>query len=316
MKYKHFIFFNVLVIVLMGLAISCSNPLQKKAPSESKQGDKEQPQDLERLLTTVDDIFQNLIEIDTMQRTKDEQPKDQEQGKKTEEEVAQQEQTKQDKGTEGGKAGPETQGEQQQPKDEGKEGEEGKKQEDIKKAWADAKETVEKLNTGWNSFEPKAEEENISKDATSAFEEELNTLSTSVKDKKLIESLTAANGLQKYLSDFTSHYKEIVPPKLYDIKYYYQESYVKSIEKSWIESKEQAEKALEEWKKITSDMEKEDEELAKKMQFSIEDMALAADTEDITVMELKYNVVKENYKAFEKLFQDKAEEEKKEKKQE
>lgn len=196
-------------------------------------------------------------------------------------------------------------------KQQGQGGDQG--QQEMKTEWKDIESSLEKLHEGFNAFEPKAEEENISKEEITGFEDELNKLSIAVKDKKIKEALAAANGIQKHFPEFFKHYKEDVPHELYVVKYNYQEIYVKAVDKKWKDASEADKEALKAWDEISTDIEKEDKELAKKTEMSLKDLEQALKTEDITVVAAKIKVIKNNYKAIEKLFKDKAEEQQKDK---
>lgn len=299
MKCANKILIIILIALVFILSCSCSSPQKKKGSDSKFSNGKEQPSELQKLLADIENTYESIDKMITEEKKKE---KEKEKSKPVQGPVG----GSKSEGSSSGQQQGKEQGQEKSGK--GKEDESKKPEDKSKEEWKKIEDDVEKLHHDWNGFEPKAEEENISRDKITSFEDQLNSLSSAIENKELKEALSSVNGLQKEVSEFTGKFKEVVPATLYDIKYQYQQTYIEALKDVWPKAKNQASETLKIWDDAKSDLEKEDKDLAMKMEFSLKDLEHSITTKDLNVLSIKVKVITQNYKAFEKIYKDKAKE--------
>lgn len=163
--------------------------------------------------------------------------------------------------------------------------------EDTEAVWDDIKMKITELHSQWNELEPLLVKENVSEDLISAFEEELDSLTTFSTSKNQSGVLTAANQLTFYLSKFREPFTEDETPLAYELRYHVRSIVLNAAGGDFAEAQDSLAYIKEQQRSLTRNI--EDEESAE-MDNSLDNLERALDKENLDLVKINAAEVMEN----------------------
>lgn len=295
----------LLISILFFVYITGCSKIFQNSKGESNQESQDQKKDPPKILTSMEEDTEKIIE--EIQKIKDQEAdmvrqqqiqkkegekEEKEQSQKGEEQESQGQGQKQGKNKQQGED--ESDGGQQKQGQEQKQGEEQKDQQTPKVDWSSIEKTIENLHSNWNTYEIQARKDGASQDLLENYELQLDTLTNWIMSHSEAETLKAANTLYQYYPRFLNLYKHQAPPDVKEIVYYVRQIIIDAQENNWEEIDERLEAITKAWQTAKVRMEKPDQELNQKVEAAIEDFSRVAKQQNYLLTKLKGNILLKN----------------------
>ncbi|RBP40638.1 hypothetical protein [Garciella nitratireducens] len=291
MKIKKMIYLLTIVIVSCGIILGCRGEERLIPESKERKNREEIPKTLKAMEQKVHSIIGNLESIEELIKIK---PEDIEPPK------TQSEKQEKPKGEE-----PEPQsGDQssqqavvQQPSiEQEQQKKQMQKQAQVLEKWQKSEEDIKSLHESWNAYELNALKDGGDQGRIDKMETALSSLTSGIEEKNKEKALVAANDVILSLSDFMGLYKGNVDGTLAKIEYIARQSYMDSKEGDWEAATEKIEdkNSLIDALRQGADIKEKQEKLIDKLNLSIEDLKIAIEQKDLSLVEIKRDIVVKN----------------------
>lgn len=272
----------VVTICLILSLISCSRMLGQNN-KQQEQNDQQKKKDPPSALTEMEKETDSMIQ--QIQKIRDQRAQM----------IRQQTSTSQKQNTED-KSQQATQKQGQQ-----KQGQQKSQNQDIQQTqltlnWQDFEKKIKALNELWNSYEPQAKKDGAPDVLISQFENQLNTLTSTIMARNEEETLVAANGLYQYYPQFFNLYRHKAPPEIKEIKYYLQEIVINAEAGKWEDAAALLGNMEKAWQTAKTRMQKPDKELNERIDYAIQDFLQVVKQKDLQLVKLKGEILLKNVK--------------------
>ncbi|KXZ40520.1 hypothetical protein SAMN05661008_00782 [Alkalithermobacter thermoalcaliphilus JW-YL-7 = DSM 7308] len=164
----------------------------------------------------------------------------------------------------------------------------------IEQAWLDIKRDVVDIHGSWNEVKAKLDSVSIEDSIIENFENNLASLTKSVDEMKVLDSLVYINNLTKYIADFNIHYKSLVNPHIERMKYSIRKAVLLSHLGRFDEALQTLENVSDDLNKVSQAIQKEDKDAFLKIKYSIEDLKKAVQSQDLKMINIKAPIVIDN----------------------
>ncbi len=286
------------------------NILRSPSPKEDE-GDKKKnpPKSLTQMEEQTDGIIQGIEDVQQRraQQIREEKHPSKESKPKTqlEEKPGQQNQGQQMSQEQGQAQGQEQEGqqanqEQQQGQQQGGQQTSPAQQPEAKPKpipepdWNKLESTVETLHEQWNSYEPYARADGAMNETISNFEKQLISLAEQIMARNEEKTLTAANTLYSYFSDFLKLYAHNQPPEITELRGLTRQIIQYGQQEKWIETKPLIDKMKESWQDAKTKMKKPDQMLNSKIEAALNDFQYVVNEKKINLARIKGNILVKN----------------------
>ena len=278
---KHLWIFILLIaisITLIGIVAGCRQKAEKPTPENTEEKNKEK-----KLPDTLEDIESSLKNIiRTLDKDKDEEKDKEEVTIESKTEIKQEEDSK--------KAENET---KQETK------EEIKKEDPEEKQWKTVEKQVKELHKNWNSLQPDIVQAASPKEAIDEFSNLLNSLTLYAEAKDMQNTLFAANEVYRIIPIFMAQFDSKVPPDLKRMEYHIRNAKYNGMINQWDKSKEDMNKLKSYWSTVKTQVQKEQEDQANQIEFSISELEKVVIQENISLTDIKSKLALENIEKLE-----------------
>ncbi|MBM7581642.1 hypothetical protein JOD02_000465 [Caldicoprobacter guelmensis] len=160
--------------------------------------------------------------------------------------------------------------------------------------WQDFERRIKALNELWNSYEPQAKKDGAPDVLISRFENQLNTLTSTIMARNEEKTLVAANGLYQYYPQFFNLYRHKAPPEIKEIKYYLQEIVINAEAGKWENAAALLGNMEKAWQTAKTRMQKPDKELNERIDYAIQDFSQVVKQKDLQLVKLKGEILLKN----------------------
>ncbi len=299
------IIYIALVITLLFTMMSSCQGKEEKPQSPEEEKDKI-PKPLATLEEKVEDVQKEMeklmeeIEKPIELQMAEDQKKKEEQGGE-EEKAEKEEQGGEDKGQQAEGQG-EAEGEGKEQKEQEDTIEQQKKMAEMKKEQSilimrdGLLKKVEKIHTGWNSYETKAIEDGASEEDIKKFEDALNSLTVAVDEEDDMATLMSLNNITLHMARFYDFYKGNPDGEVLRLRHYTRQIYLDGRAEAWdkaqanVENLESTLDRLEQKIKLSKDK----EALMKNLTSSVDDYVGVIEKENIELLKIKMDIVLSN----------------------
>lgn len=287
------------IVMMIGLilsSISCSQMLgqnnKQQGQNEQQQEKKDPPSALTEMEKETDNMIQQIQKIRDqraqMVRQQTSSSQEQNGGDKSQKEQQKSNQEGQKQGQQ--KQEQQKQGQQKQQKSQNQ----GVQQTQLTINWQDFEKRIKALNELWNSYEPQAKKDGAPDVLISQFENQLNTLTSTIMARKEGEILAAANGLYQYYPQFFNLYRHKASPEIKEIKYYLQEILINAEAGKWEDAAALLASMEKAWQTTKSRMQKPNHELNAIIDHAIQDFLQVVKQKDLQLVKLKGEILLKN----------------------
>ncbi len=160
--------------------------------------------------------------------------------------------------------------------------------------WNELESTVETLHEQWNSYESSAKADGAMNETISNFEKQLISLTEQIMARNEEKTLTAANTLYSYFSDFLKLYAHNQPPEITELRGLTRQIIQYGQQEKWIETKPLLEKMKESWQDAKTKMKKPDQKLNSKIEAALNDFQYVVNEKKINLARIKGNILIKN----------------------
>ena len=178
-----------------------------------------------------------------------------------------------------------------------------KKETTEDKMWETVEEKLETMHKQWNELQPKIVQAGISKEKVDAFSTALNDVTMAADETDKMNTLLGVSNLYAFVADFMAPYESDIPPDVKRMQHFLRNAKYHAMLENWEAAKENMENAKAHWQIVKAQTEKEQEEHANKMEFSIYQMEKVIDESNATLSELKGDLALQNLEALEESFE-------------
>lgn len=274
---KSCIFMIVLFMMFVSIAIGCQ---REENPEENNSQEKEMPEAIEELESGALEIMSQADMIPVVDRGDREEQQEITFDETLLTEVLRKEE---DAGSGGGTQG----GEDEQDNQE--------LPQDTEEIWDNIKKTIAQLHSNWDELEPQLNDENVSRDVITEFEETLDSLTILSTEQDYFATLIAANRLTQYLSQFRAPFSEDSSPTAYGLKYQVRNVVLAAVANDYQDAQESLDILKEQGQELTTDlMEQDADEVAAEYNTSVNNLQRALDKKDLDLIKINAAVVMEN----------------------
>ncbi|MGE5613507.1 MAG: hypothetical protein ACM3XR_03790 [Bacillota bacterium] len=274
---------------------------------KKEQEQEEEPEKLKKLESQLEDLFETLggpsvkkekgeskEEQDTHQQQDTEQKRTQQQGTQ-QQDTRQQGTQQQGKQEDTQQQGMQQQGTQQQ----------GTQKQDVKKQgaqppqeekWSEVDKIINKLHYQWNDLVPELTKKVADMKLVDNFDNALNSLTTTAASRNAQNVLTSANALYSYMPDLFSLYRGKVSPEIKRMIYYIRNIIMESSKDNWETVKKDAESLEKSWSLFRNTLEKEQQQISDKLNFSIYELKKVASGKEKQLTSIKGMIALNNIK--------------------
>ncbi|NLC44605.1 MAG: hypothetical protein GX783_10030 [Clostridiales bacterium] len=160
--------------------------------------------------------------------------------------------------------------------------------------WNELEFTIETIHEQWNSYEPYANSDGAMNETISNFEKQLISLTEQIMARNEEKTLTAANTLYSYFSDFLKLYAHNQPPEITELRGLARQIIQYGQQEKWIETKPLLEKMKESWQDAKTKMKKPDQMLNSKIEAALSDFQYVVNEKKINLARIKGNILIKN----------------------
>lgn len=160
--------------------------------------------------------------------------------------------------------------------------------------WKMIKVLADSLYFSWNRSQPQLMEKGVSQVQMGNFTNDLESLSKSVQNKDLNGAQISVIGLSQALADFYSYYKTKLPPEIQRITSNVTGIHFSARQSDWAKAQELSNQMQQEFTKLKSSVEDNQNELIKMLELSLTDLSSSVQKQDITLVMLRTNLVMAN----------------------
>ncbi len=165
---------------------------------------------------------------------------------------------------------------------------------DIVFIWNEINENINQLHLKWNDLESKLKKGKVSTDTIDSFDKTLNNLTVASNNNKSLETLTNANGLTLFISQFIKDLGDTNLALIYSIKYYTRQIILDVAKQKYNNADKNLDAIKSQEEILSSKVEKENKELVDKLKISLNNLENAISLKDINVIKLKASIIIKN----------------------
>lgn len=284
-KLKHKHLQKMLTIILtfslcVYLFCSCSKKEEKSPSKQSENTEKKQPEALNKLEKSVQDIINELD--------------------KKEEEETQESETKMESTTET-KSEQSAEKEQTETKQETKQ--EITKESTEDKKWKAVTKKVEEIHKKWNELQPDLVTAGTPKQSIDEFSNTLNSLTVFIESKDMQNTLFSSNELYRILADFHEQFKGKIPPDVKRMSYFIRDAKYNGMSGKWEKAKSSVNNLKSHWEIIRPQTKQEQESITAQTEFSVSELEKVLEQANVNLVKLKSDIALENVKKLEESFE-------------
>ena len=304
----------ILISIVVAIALAGCNLIRPPAPKENESNKKKNPpKALTQMEKETDGMIQGIEEVQqkrARQLREEEHPSKESQPKPTQQG---QQQNQGQQGSQGQQMGQQQeqsqnnqgqQGEQQQSSQQGQQQGEQKKpspqpSEPTPKPipepdWNMLETTVETLHEHWNSYEPSAKADGAMQDTMKGFKEQLISLTEQIMARNEEKTLTAANTLYSYYSDFLKLYAHNQPPEVTELRGLTRQIIQYGQQEKWAETTPLLGQMKKSWQEAKTKMKKPDKMLNSRIDAALSDFQFVIKEKKINLARIKGNILIKN----------------------
>ncbi|KGG80199.1 hypothetical protein Y919_07530 [Caloranaerobacter azorensis H53214] len=282
LKFKGIIFVLILILIILPVSISCSKQQEKTLP---KTNDKI-PNSLKAMVEDVNNIFNEIEKIKEEKENMIKYKKIEEK-KEEEEKYRQQKDEKQDESKD-------KMGQLEKKTEEVKK--ETDMEEKIEKAWEGVNKIIVNVHKKWNDYELDVVKDGIREEDIRKFEEALDNLTISAKDKNEIKSLFNVNSVTLHISNFLNVYKGNPDGEIVKLKYNIRQIHLYGEINEWDKAIDMSKYLEPIFERLSQKikLDKKDEKLREKLIISIRDLKSVIDKKNIELLKIKRDIALQN----------------------
>ncbi len=170
----------------------------------------------------------------------------------------------------------------------------------LSNEWEEVIPLINSLHFKWNNYMPLAVKIHSDSNLLENFSESLNNLTNTLIDKNDKITLLAANDLYYCLSEFYTLYKTKTSPEIKKVRYYLRNAILNSSIDNWTKAKNDIHNLSSSWTISKNTMDKSQQELANKLDLSINEFSKVVLDMNKQLAEIKGKVALTNVEAIEK----------------
>jgi hypothetical protein len=171
---------------------------------------------------------------------------------------------------------------------------------DTENKWQEVSKTLNDLHLKWNNFIPIAVKLQVGKDMIEKFSNSLNQLTNAASSKNTIKTIEGANNSYFFLADFYKLFKSKTSSELKKIKYYDRTIILNAGVNDWIQAENNMNNLKYSWSLYRTTIDKEQNETANKLDFSITEMEKVMKEKNIQLTNIKGIILLTNIENLEK----------------
>ncbi|MDD4680292.1 MAG: hypothetical protein PHP79_05295 [Clostridia bacterium] len=160
--------------------------------------------------------------------------------------------------------------------------------------WNSLESTVETLHEEWNNYEPSARADGAMNETINNFEKQLIGLTEQIMARNEEKTLTAANSLYSYFSDFLKLYAHNQPPEITELRGLTRQIIQYGQQEKWMETKPLLDQMKESWQDAKTKMKKPDQTLNSKIEAALNDFQYVINEKKINLAMIKGNILIKN----------------------
>lgn len=160
--------------------------------------------------------------------------------------------------------------------------------------WNELESTIETIHEQWNSYEPFAKTDGAMNETINNFEKQLISLTEQIMARNEENTLTAANTLYSFFSDFLKLYAHNQPPEITELRGLTRQIIQYGQQEKWSETKPLLDKMKESWQDAKTKMKKPDQTLNSKIEAALNDFRYVVDEKKINLARIKGNILIKN----------------------
>lgn len=168
--------------------------------------------------------------------------------------------------------------------------------------WQEVDKTIKDLHKKWNEYQPEALKAGASSESITNFTNSLNVLTNTIVSRSIINILSDANNLYKFVPDFLSHHKD----KSVDIKrlkYFTRDTMYNARIDKWNVSESSIGNAKNLLPNIRASAKEDNKAKYQSLEYSVIDLEKVIKERQKNLVQLKGNIILDNIKEIEKINQ-------------
>ncbi|OPJ55257.1 hypothetical protein [Alkalithermobacter paradoxus] len=165
---------------------------------------------------------------------------------------------------------------------------------EIDEWWHKIKKEVNKIHETWNEVQAKLTSVSVSEDLTEKFESDLISLTKSIEEHSVLDSLVYANNLTKYMSDFKMYYKSPTNNTVEKMKYSVRKAVLLCHLNRFDEAIQTLDSIMEDLNKMSQAIQKENKDTFFKIKYAIEDLKKSIEDKDLKIINIKAPILINN----------------------
>ena len=160
----------------------------------------------------------------------------------------------------------------------------------VDEPWSNIRKTIQDLHIKWNEYIPEAKKTQVSNQLLDDFSFTLNVLTTSSSSKNTIDTLSSANNLYFYVTEFMPFYETQIPLEIKKSRYYIRSLAINSMMNRWDEADKNMQELSSLFPYLKNAVKLENNEFIDKLDYLIVELKNALEDKSFEIIDIKSKI--------------------------